>query len=157
MEKDKKQDVSAARSVAFDILRAVLTKNTPLDDALAVHDGLNKLPRRDRGFTRSIVSTTLRRLGQIDAVIEIVVEKPLPQAIPSPAIPHAIQRAEKPTVSFYRFLYDAVGRDWGWEDRKKLSDSELKEIMQHKDTEVYVLYIRGDPAGYAGLNFKRFT
>ena len=79
MEKDKKLDVSAARSVAFDILRAVLTKNTPLDDALAVHDGLNKLPRRDRGFTRSIVSTTLRRLGQIDALIETVVEKPLPR------------------------------------------------------------------------------
>ena len=79
METERKQDVSAARSVAFDILRAVLTKGTPLDDALAVHDGLNLLPRRDRGFTRTIVGMTLRRLGQIDALIETLIEKPLPR------------------------------------------------------------------------------
>ncbi|MEH6477857.1 MAG: GNAT family N-acetyltransferase, partial [Sneathiella sp.] len=83
-------------------------------------------------------------------------EKPKPQALPSPAIPHAIQRAEKPTVAFYRFLYDAVGRDWAWTDRKKLSDGDLKEILDDKDTEIYVLYIRGVPAGYAELNFNQF-
>ena len=83
-------------------------------------------------------------------------EKPRPQALPAPAIPHAIQRAEKPTVSFYRYLYDAVGRNWGWMDRKKMSDSELEAVLQDKDTEVYVLYIRGVPAGYAELNFKKF-
>ncbi|MBL4740502.1 MAG: GNAT family N-acetyltransferase [Sneathiella sp.] len=83
-------------------------------------------------------------------------EKPHPQQIPSPSAPHAILRAEKPTVAFYRFLYDAVGRDWGWLDRKKLSNDELKEIMEDKDTEVYVLYIRGVPAGYAELNYKKF-
>ena len=83
-------------------------------------------------------------------------EQPLAAHLPAPAIPHAIQRAEKPTVSFYRYLYDAVGRDWAWEDRKKLDDDELNDIMQSKDTEVYVLYIRGVPAGYAELNFGEF-
>lgn len=83
-------------------------------------------------------------------------EKPRPQALPAPAMPHAIQRAEKPTVSFYRFLYDAVGRNWGWMDRKRMSDSELETVLLDKDTEVYVLYIRGVPAGYAELNFKKF-
>ena len=34
----------------------------------------------------------------------------------------ALLRAENPTVSFYRYLYDAVGRDWLWTDRKRLSD-----------------------------------
>jgi len=85
-----------------------------------------------------------------------MLENPGAQNIPAPAIPHAIQKAEKPTVSFYRYLYDAVGRDWAWTDRKRLSDEELHEIMQDKDTEVYVLYIRGVPAGYAELNFKNF-
>jgi len=83
-------------------------------------------------------------------------EKPALQALPAPAIPHAIQRAEAPTVSFYRYLYDAVGRDWGWLDRKKLSDTELKNILDDKDTEIYVLSIKGVPAGYAELNFKHF-
>lgn len=85
-----------------------------------------------------------------------MLDNPGAQNIPAPAIPHAIQKAEKPTVSFYRYLYDAVGRDWAWTDRKKLNDDELNEVMQDKDTEVYVLYIRGVPAGYAELNFKNF-
>ncbi|MDF2367483.1 GNAT family N-acetyltransferase [Sneathiella sp.] len=69
-----------------------------------------------------------------------------------PAIPHAIIRAEKPTVSFYRYLYDTVGRDWGWIDRRLVSDAELEEILQAETTEVYVLYIRGVPAGFVELN-----
>ena len=79
MKKERKQAISAARSVAFDILRAVLTKGKPLDDALAMHDGLTMLPPRDRGFSRAIVSMTLRRLGQIDALIATLIRKPLPR------------------------------------------------------------------------------
>jgi 16S rRNA (cytosine967-C5)-methyltransferase len=71
--------VSAARSVAFDLLRAVLSKRTPLDEALSAHDGLAKLPDRDRGFARTLVATTLRRLGHIDRLIADCLDQPLPQ------------------------------------------------------------------------------
>lgn len=71
--------VSAARSVAFDLLRAVLAKRTPLDEALAAHDGLAKLPDRDRGFARMLVGTTLRRLGQIDRMLDRCLKKPIPR------------------------------------------------------------------------------
>ncbi|MBE7637047.1 GNAT family N-acetyltransferase [Sneathiella sp. P13V-1] len=81
---------------------------------------------------------------------------PRPQNITPPAIPHSIIRSENPTVSFYRYLYDAVGRDWGWTDRKKLSDEDLDRVIKDKDTEIYVLYVRGTPAGYAELNFKNY-
>ena len=57
----------------------MLTKGKPLDDALAMHDGLTMLPPRDRGFTRAIVGMTLRRLGQIDALIATLIRKPLPR------------------------------------------------------------------------------
>lgn len=70
--------VSASRSVAFDLLRAVLAKRTPLDEALAAHEGLAKLPERDRGFARLLVATTLRRLGHVDRLIDRCIEKPLP-------------------------------------------------------------------------------
>jgi len=70
--------VSASRSVAFDLLRAVLSKRTPLDEALAAHDGLAKLPDRDRGFARLLVATTLRRLGHVDRLIDTCIDKPLP-------------------------------------------------------------------------------
>jgi 16S rRNA (cytosine967-C5)-methyltransferase len=73
-------NVSAARSVAFDLLRAVLAKRKSFDDAMAVHDGFRRLPTRDKGFARLISATTLRRLGQIDALLDICIEKPLPKA-----------------------------------------------------------------------------
>jgi 16S rRNA (cytosine967-C5)-methyltransferase len=70
--------VSASRSVAFDLFRAVLAKRTPLDEALAAHDGLAKLPERDRGFARLLVATTLRRLGHVDRLVDACIDKPLP-------------------------------------------------------------------------------
>lgn len=79
-------------------------------------------------------------------------ERPTHASLAKPAVPHAIIRAENPTVAFYRFLYDSVGRDWAWTDRKVMSDDELKEIISSPSTEIYVLYIKGVPAGYAELN-----
>lgn len=70
--------VSPARSVAFDLLRAVLRKSTPLDEALKAHRGLGLLPTADRGFARLITAATLRRLGQIDGILDNLLEKPLP-------------------------------------------------------------------------------
>jgi len=72
--------VSAARSVAFDLLRSVLARRKSFDDAMAIHDGFRRLPTRDRGFARLIAATTLRRLGQVDALIDNCLEKPLPKA-----------------------------------------------------------------------------
>jgi 16S rRNA (cytosine967-C5)-methyltransferase len=142
METERKQDVSAARSVAFDLLRAVLTKNTPLDDAIAVHDGLNKLPRRDRGFSRSIVGTALRRLGQIDALIDSFIEKPLPRktstvrdilrlavgelmfldVAPHAAVDSAVTLVESRGHPKFKGLVNAVLRRTAKEGRERLAD-----------------------------------
>ena len=66
-----------------------------------------------------------------------------------------IVRAEKPAVAFYRLLYDAVGRDWHWVDRKLLSDEELGRIIHDDLVEIYVLYVDKVPAGYAELDRRR--
>ena len=58
-----------------------------------------------------------------------------------------VQRAERPTVSFYRYLYDTVGADWDWYERRRLSDDALAEIVHDDAVEVHVLYVRGTPAG----------
>ncbi len=65
----------AARAVALDIVSAVLRRGRALDDE---RPDLNALPVRDRGFARAIAAVTLRRLGQIDAVIQAFVERPIP-------------------------------------------------------------------------------
>lgn len=66
--------------------------------------------------------------------------------------PVALLRAEAPTVSFYRYLYDAVGRDWIWTDRKALTDAELAAIIGDERVEIFVLHVRGTPAGYFELD-----
>ncbi len=63
-----------------------------------------------------------------------------------------VMRAEAITVSFYRYLYHAVGHDVGWADRKALTDKELMDIIGHEMVSIYVLYARGVPAGFVELD-----
>jgi GNAT superfamily N-acetyltransferase len=65
-----------------------------------------------------------------------------------------LMRAEAPPVGFYRYLYDAVGRDFHWVDRKKLSDAALRAIVHDPGVEVWVLYARGAPAGYFEIDAR---
>jgi len=73
-------------------------------------------------------------------------------AAPEWAEPVTVERAERPTVSFYRYLYDTVGADWDWYERRRLSDESLAAIVQDDAVEVFVLYVRGVPAGYVELD-----
>jgi GNAT superfamily N-acetyltransferase len=63
-----------------------------------------------------------------------------------------IVRAEKPTVAFYRFLSDSVGRNWNWVDRKLMPEEDLRGIIGDDRVEIYVLYVAGTPGGYAELD-----
>ena len=65
---------------------------------------------------------------------------------------YALLRASKPTVSFYRYLYDAVGREWFWTDRKQYSDAGLKDILDDPANDLFVAYVDGNPAGFFELN-----
>jgi len=66
-----------ARAAALDILGSVLPRGAALDEALASHDGMGRLEARDRAFARLLIATTLRRLGQIDALISHCLDRPL--------------------------------------------------------------------------------
>ena len=63
-----------------------------------------------------------------------------------------VVRAECPTISFYRYLYDTVGADWDWFERRRLSNEALAAIIHDDAVEVFVLYVRGVPAGYVELD-----
>jgi 16S rRNA (cytosine967-C5)-methyltransferase len=52
------------------VLDRVLAEGRPLDDTFAGHPALARLDGRDRAFARLLVTTVLRRLGQIDVVLE---------------------------------------------------------------------------------------
>ncbi|HEY6981222.1 MAG TPA: transcription antitermination factor NusB [Reyranella sp.] len=67
----------ASRRVALEVLIACLDKGQPLDDTLVRHEGFAALDPRDRAFVRFLLATTLRRLGEIDEVLAMLVERPL--------------------------------------------------------------------------------
>lgn len=63
-----------------------------------------------------------------------------------------ILQARAPLPSFYRFLYDAVGRDYHWTDRHAWSDDALLAYLAQPSITLMVLYVQGTPAGYVELN-----
>lgn len=82
-------------------------------------------------------------------------KRPTRPTVPAPEKRLALMRADPPTLSFYRYLYDAVGRNHNWVDRKRMSDDQLKAIIQDPKVEIYVLYVAGTPAGYAELDLRQ--
>ena len=66
------------RTVALDLLEAVLVNKRLLDEALEAERRLAPMEERDRAFTRLLVAATLRRLGQLDDLIRRCLDKKLP-------------------------------------------------------------------------------
>ncbi|MBC7905503.1 MAG: methyltransferase domain-containing protein [Rhodospirillaceae bacterium] len=66
------------RTVALDLLAAILVDKRLLDEVLDSTPAYGKLEERDRGFVRMLVATVLRRLGQLDDVIKRCLDKGLP-------------------------------------------------------------------------------
>ena len=66
----------SARRVALDVLDRVLGQGQPFDDTFTGHPALGALSLRDRAFARLLLTTTLRRLGQIDALLARLVATP---------------------------------------------------------------------------------
>ncbi|MDO8840266.1 MAG: GNAT family N-acetyltransferase [Parvibaculum sp.] len=85
--------------------------------------------------------------------LEMLSEPRLPP-VPRPLGKYALLRVEKPPIHFYRYLYDAIGRNYVWVNRKRLSDEALGAIIHHNEVEIYVLYCGGAPAGFTELDFR---
>jgi GNAT superfamily N-acetyltransferase len=74
------------------------------------------------------------------------------RVVPPPRPDLAIIHAKKPTVAYYRRLYDAVGGEYDWTSRRILTDPELGAIIHDPRVEVHVLMVDGVPAGFAELD-----
>jgi GNAT superfamily N-acetyltransferase len=67
----------------------------------------------------------------------------------------ALLRAETPTASFYRYLYNTVGEPAFWCERRGLDDAAIAALVADPDIEIYVLYCGGVPAAFAELDLRR--
>lgn len=97
--------------------------------------------------------------GKIESVITYLemTEPPANPPPPAPPIPMgklALLKADRPTVSFYRYLYNTVGGPWLWYERRLMDDDTLAAILQSPDVEIFVLYVGGVPAGFGELDFR---
>ncbi|HET9983196.1 MAG TPA: GNAT family N-acetyltransferase [Longimicrobiales bacterium] len=81
-------------------------------------------------------------------------EPPRAPAPPAPA-GATVRHVPHPPAELYRRLYDEVGRDWFWLDRRPLSDAELRALIHAPGIELHVLELDGEMAGYAELDFSR--
>ena len=70
------------RALAANVIEEILFHRKSFDDAFAsvagIKGSVSSLSGRDRAFAYNIVATTLRRLGQIDDLIDTCLEKQLP-------------------------------------------------------------------------------
>lgn len=92
----------------------------------------------------------MREIETIVTFLEMT-EEPLHHIVPPSNLKLMLMRAENITVSFYRFLYGAVGHDYNWQDRNRLPATELGSLIHAEGVEVWVLYVSGQPAGYFEL------
>jgi 16S rRNA (cytosine967-C5)-methyltransferase len=69
----------AAREAAVRLLTAVLSEGHSFDAAVAKEFHASALEPRDRGLARLIAATVLRRLGELEALLNAYLDKPLPK------------------------------------------------------------------------------
>ena len=102
----------------------------------------------------SAQGTNKRRIPMTVTFLEMTAK---PSAVPPP-IPKgkvALLRCEKPSPHFYRYLYDTIGADYYWVDRKRLDTDGLALVIQDPLNRLFVLYRDGSPAGMAELDLRK--
>jgi len=75
---------------------------------------------------------------------------------PAPPLARGAQviRLAAPSVPFYRYLYDTVGAPHVWWLRRVVPDRELAAILRTPGISIHVLYMGGEPAGFAELDAR---
>ncbi len=60
----------------------------------------------------------------------------------------ALLKSEKPPVWYFLSLYDAVGRDYAWEDIHQREHDEIRDWLQRDIMRLYTLFDHGWPHGF---------
>ena len=83
---------------------------------------------------------------------------PFLPAAPDACWPDGISFTRETDISLaaYRALYEDVGRQWHWVNRRLLTDRQLSAIIHHPATEIFTLKRRDRAIGFVELNFKLF-
>jgi GNAT superfamily N-acetyltransferase len=112
------------------------------------------------GWTRrhagghKLMTKTARRIPMTVTFLEMNA-RPTALPPPQPRGKVALLKADKPSTHFYRYLYDTIGAEYCWVDRKKLTPAALAELLHDPLNLMFVLYTEGCPAGMAELDLRK--
>ncbi len=121
------------------LISAVLDRKRALDDALAAELSTGPgadLEPRDRGMARLIAVTTLRRKGELDAVVENFIERPLPadRGLLSHILASAAAQLlilDVPPHAVLNIAVEQCRRDRGARRFDKLANAVLRRVSDH--------------------------
>lgn len=95
-------------------------------------------------------------MEQVDVTVYYLeMLSPSRRSVPAPREGLTVLHVPSPTVKYYRDLYHAVGHDFHWLSRRKLSDDDLAAIIHHPLDELHVLQVAGATAGFAELDRRQ--
>ena len=136
MTSKPKQLKPDARRLAIALLLLIFKDRLTLTQALADREAdLQALSPRDRGFTRMLVGTVLRRRGQIDDVIKRCLSKPLDRraARVRPILQVAVAQLLFLEVAPHAAINEAVTTAGRYPQYKGLVNAVLRRISREKD------------------------
>jgi GNAT superfamily N-acetyltransferase len=77
------------------------------------------------------------------------------RSVPAPRDGLSVLHVKSPTVPYYRTLYDAVGKEFYWLSRRKMSDEALAAVISDPADELHALHVDGTAAGFAELDRRK--
>lgn len=80
---------------------------------------------------------------------------PSHRSVTAPRDGLTVTHVPSPTVPYYRSLYDAVGKDFYWLSRRKMTEEALAALLADPRNEMHVLHVDGTPAGFAELDRRQ--
>jgi GNAT superfamily N-acetyltransferase len=80
---------------------------------------------------------------------------PSPRIVPAPREGLTVRHVPAPSVPDYRSLYNAVGKDYYWLSRRKMTDEALAALLGDPRNELHVLHVDETPAGFAELDRRQ--
>jgi GNAT superfamily N-acetyltransferase len=80
--------------------------------------------------------------------------KPEPRPVKGDVSELILTRVNAPDPDWYRDIFGLIGRDLLWFSRLRMTDAELRIIIQHPEVEVFVLRKNGRDVGLLELDFR---
>jgi GNAT superfamily N-acetyltransferase len=77
------------------------------------------------------------KIASVVTYLEMRVRPEMPMTAPSSGL--SVRQVTKPDLAWYRQLYRAVGQDWLWFSRLRMSDAELARMIHHPRVRVFTL------------------